>query len=174
MSNIYSISFSSVATVAAAVELFDVKGSTLSNFRLTSLTFGQIAAALSSSAIESLAVGVYRGSTLSSSATGLNFTTVNPVNLDSQSEATARLTAIVNSSLTGSSGAAASLLLSQPWNTQTTFVWKPRCDKGVDERPTMALGERLQVRLGAPAAAIIVGGTMVVEEIGRVPGFLTD
>ena len=56
MGNLYSVSFSSVNATGVAKELFEIIGSTLSSFRVWGLTIGQIAAALSSSAIETLTV----------------------------------------------------------------------------------------------------------------------
>ena len=105
MSNVHSVSFSSVSVGAFVKDIFDITGSTLSNYRLLEVGLGVIAAALSSSAIETLAVGIYRGSTLSASgsATG-TWELIAPVNVDAMSEATALFTARINSSSPGSSG----------------------------------------------------------------------
>lgn len=160
--NVYSVSFSSAAVVAAVTEPFALTASTVSNFVLREVRLGQVAAALTSSAIETLTVGIYRGSTLGSTAGA----TAAIYNQDARSDSTGTFATLINSSSPGSSGTSAQLLYSAPWNTQLPFVWRPP----KDERPVFKLGQRLQVRLGAPAAGITVGGSVLVEEIGKTPG----
>ena len=174
MGNIYSVAFSSINATGVVSDLFYVKGSSLSGMRILGLTLGQVAAALSSSAIENLTVSIYRGSSLSSTGDASGGTTssagtlVVPVNINQRSEATASFLAYAYSTAPGSSGVIAELLHSSPWNTQRQFVWRPY--KEALGKPTVSLGERLQVRLSAPAATIVVGGTLLLEEIGRIPG----
>ena len=165
MGNLYSVAFSSVNATGVAKELFEIIGSTLSSFRVWGLTIGQIAAALSSSAIETLTVGLWRGSTVGSSGTA-----VTPIRLNARSSATASFTALINSSALGATAASAQLVLAKVWNTQNDFVWQARADGDIDERPVCILGQRLHVRLGAPAGTIALGGTLLIEEIGRLPG----
>lgn len=161
----YAVSFSSANSSAVAKDIFEITASTLSSLVIHSVEIAQVAAALTSSAIESLTVAVFRGAT---DADG-GGSTGTPVNLNGRSSATATFLTQINSSSPGSSaGGAAKLVFARPWNTQTPFVWRPP----VNERPTCKLSQRLQVRLGAPAAAMVIGGTIIVEEIGRIPGSL--
>ncbi len=161
MGNLYSVSFSSQDAAAVATDIFDITGSTLTSYRLRELSLGQVAAALTSSAIETLTLEIYRGSTIASGGA-----TAAVVRVDSRTSATSALLAVVGSSTPGSSGTSAQRVFGIGWNTQVPIVLK------WDEKtaPTCKLGERLQVRLGAPAATMILGGTIVVEELGRVPG----
>lgn len=162
--NVYAVSFSSIDASAVAQGVFQITPSTDSNISLRELRLGKVAAALSSSAIETLPVSIWRGAT-DADAGG---TAVVPVLMDGRRGSTATFAVSVGASSPGSSagGAAIELLFSQPWNTQEDFVWRPP----KDERPICILSQRLQVRLGAPAAAIVIGGTIIVEEIGKIPG----
>lgn len=162
MAQVYSVSFSSADSTAVIKDIFMITASTVSNFIVRELRINQIAAALTSTAIELLSLTIYRGSSIASAGGA----TATPVNVDSRSDATATFTTLVNSSTPGSSGAVAQLLYSSPWNTQLPFVWRPP----KDERPVCKLSQRLQVRLGAPGAAMVIGGSMIIEEIGKFPG----
>ena len=162
MGHYYAVGFSSADSSAVVKDIFQIKGSTKANFRLREMHLGKIAAAQTSSAIETLPVSIWRGSTLDAvgGATG----TV--VNLDGRYSATGTFTTLVNSSSPGSSGPAGLLVFSKPWNTQNEYVVK----WGEKDAPTCVLGQRLQVRMGAPAAAIVIGGNVVIEEVPHVPG----
>jgi len=160
--HVYAVSFTSADATGVTKDIFDITGSTKSNFVVHALYLAQIAAALTSSAIEAVPIGVYRGSTLASAGGATSI----PRKLDGRSSATATFSVLINSSSPGSSGPAAQLLHSMPWNTQTAFVWKP----APEDRPTCRLSQRLQVRLGATASTVTIGGTLIVEEIGKIPG----
>lgn len=159
---IYSVAFSSADSSAVAKDIFEITGSTKSSFKLHEVHLGQIAAALTSSAIETLTVSIYRGATVAAAGGA----TATPRHIDARTSATATFAVLLNSSSPGSSSTSAHLLFSRPWNTQEPFVYRP----APEDRPVCKLTQRLQVRLGAPAAAIVIGGTIIIEEVGRVPG----
>lgn len=161
--NIYAISFSSIDASAVAQGVFEITPSTQSNVVLRELRLGKVAAAQSASAIETLPVTVYRGAT-DADAGGA---TAAAILMDARRGATNTFGVSIGASSPGSSeGGVAEKVFSQPWNTQEEFVWRPP----KEERPVCILSQRLQVRLGAPAAAIVIGGTLIVEEIGKMPG----
>ena len=162
MGHFYSVGFSSADSTAVVKDIFQIKGSSKANFRLRELHLGIISAAMTSSAIETLALSIWRGS----SADSVGGATAAPLNLDARYSATATFTTLVNSSSPGSSGAASKLVFSRPWNTQQEYVVK----WGERDAPTCVLLQRLQVRMGAPAAAIVIGGNVVIEEVPHVPG----
>ena len=162
MGHFYSVGFSSADSSAVVKDIFQIQGSTTANFRLRELHLGKIAAALTSTAIELLAVSIWRGSSLTSAGGA----TAAPTIVDGRYSATATFTTLVNSSSPGSSGTSAKLLFARPWNTQQEFVVK----WGEKDAPTCVLSQRLQVRMGAPGAAIVIGGSMVIEEVPHVPG----
>jgi len=161
--NVYTISFSSADSTGVVKDIFEITPSTQANIEFRKLVLGKIAPALSSTAIELLTVSIYRGAT-DADAGG---STGSGVLMDSLRGATHTFDVQLNSSSPGSSeGGAAELLYTQPWNTQLPFVWEPI----EDERPSCKLSQRLQVRLGAPAGTITIGGTLVIEETGKMPG----
>lgn len=162
--NVYSISFTSADASGVAKGVFEVTPSTQSNISLREVRLGKVAAALSSSAIESLVVSVWRGAT-DADAGG---STGSGVLQNALRESTHTFAVQLNSSSPGSSagGAGIKLLHAQAWNTtQEDFVWRPP----KDERPSCKLSQRLQVRLSASAGAIVIAGSMLVEETGKVP-----
>lgn len=158
--NTYSVAFSSADSSAVVKDVFEITASTKANLRIHEVHLGKIAAAMTSTAIENLAVLIRRGS----SAAAAGGSTNKPINIDARSQATAEFTVLNNSSTPGSS--TGDILFSAIWNTQKPFVWKP----APEDRPTCILSQRLQVRLGAPAAAIVINGSIIVEEIPKAPG----
>ena len=164
MSNLFSVSFSSVSVPATLpVDLFEITASTRSNLRFIGAAVSRISTAgLGTTAIDLPLMEVLRGS----SANGGTSTGI-VVNVDSRSKATAGFLANTPSSNIGSAGSSVQRLLSVTMNGNAgTFVWYP-ADR---ERPTCKLGERLQLRIGPRANAFVMTGTIWVEEFGKAPG----
>ena len=157
---LYSVSFASNDATTVVKDIFEITGSTKSNYRVRELTLSKIGAAFSSTAQELLTLLIRRGS----SAAAAGGATATPRNLDGRSDATATFAIALNSSTPGSS--TGEIIYSGSWNTNQMFVWRPP----KNESPICILSQRLQVRLGASAATITIAGTMIVEEIGKMPG----
>mgnify|MGYP001594984925 CR=1 FL=1 len=158
--HLYSVAFASAESSAVDKDIFMITASTKSNFRVRELVLAKLGAALSATAQEILSVLIRRGSSVASAGGA----TAVPRNLDARSDSTATFTTLVNSSTPGSS--TGEIIYSGSWNTLERFVWRPP----KNESPVCILSQRLQVRLGTPAAAINLVGTMIVEEIGKAPG----
>lgn len=161
----FSVSFSSHQASGVVKDVFEITPSTESNIALREVRLGKIAAALSvgASLKEALLVTVWRGST----DADIGGSTISGVLLDGRRESTHTFAAQQNSSTPGSSetGPGIELLYSQSWNTELPFIWRPV----KEERPICKLSQRLQVRLGASTGAIVISGSMVVEELGKMP-----
>lgn len=164
MSNLFSISFSSVAVPATLpVDLFEITASTRSNLRFIGAAVSRISTAgVGSTLIDLPLIEVLRGATANSgTSTGVI------VNVDSRSKATASFLANLPTSNVGAAGSSVHRLFSGVMNANAgTFVWYP-ADR---ERPTCKLGERLSIRIGPRANAMSMTGTIWVEEFGKAPG----
>lgn len=161
----FSVSFSSHQASGVVKDVFEITPSTVSNIAVRELRLGKIAASLSvgASLKESLLVTVWRGAT----DADIGGSTIGGVLLDGRRGSTHSFAAQQNASTPGSSaGGAAELLFSQAWNTELPFIWRPV----KEERPICKLSQRLQVRLGASSGAIVISGSMIIEELGKMPG----
>ncbi len=167
MSNIYSVSFSSIEATGVAQDIFHVLASTISRIKIMAIHLAQSTADyVASGEIELLALSVLRGSTTPAGGTTGSF-----LNIDRRG-ATAVSKVTMNCTTPGEVGTE-QLLFAGSLQTGEPFHWQPHVDGkpgGRDARPVIGLGERLSVRLGPSSAVITLNGTLTIEEIGKVPG----
>lgn len=158
MGRYYSISFSAVA-VSAAQDLFELTApaNAAARVRLHSVSLVQtsdVAAADS----EVLRVSLLRYSSASTSGSGGSAPT--PAPLESGDPA-ATFTAEVNNTTTATGGTSVTLA-ETGFNVLAGLEWTLPIPP--DRKPSAVNGERLVLRLTAPADALTMSGTAIVEE----------
>lgn len=158
MGRFYSVSFSAVA-VSAAQDLFELvaPANAAARIRLHSLSLIQtsdVAAADS----EVLRVSVKRSSSASTSGSGGSAPT--PTTLESGDPA-ATFTAEANNT-TQVTGGTTVVLYETGFNVLAGMEWALPIPP--DRRPSAVNGERLVVSLTAPADALTMSGTAIIEE----------
>lgn len=159
---LYAVSLtSSVVSASHPSDVFEITASTRSNLRLHGMILSRVSTAgVGTTSVDHPLVEVLRGSSANGgTATGT------AINLDSLSRATASFLVNLVTSAIGSAGSTVAELLSASMNSVGgTFVWYPEC------KPTCKLGERLSIRIGPRANAMVLTGTVYVEETGKMPG----
>ena len=158
MGRFYSVSFSAVA-VSAAQDLFELvaPANAAARIRLHSLSLIQtsdVAAADS----EVLRVSVKRSSSASTSGSGGSAPTPTPLE---SGDPAATFTAEVNNT-TQVTGGTTVVLAETGFNVLAGMEWSLPIPP--DRRPAAINGERLVVSLTAPADALTMSGTAIVEE----------
>lgn len=161
-SRVYSITFSDQeCSGVAARDVFELTGSTNSRYRLHQVELSQHTNVIGASA-ERLKVEILTGGAGAKAAGG---TAGVPLKYGDRG-ATALTTGSFNSTTVGLASTDETLRHADTWPLEKNFDYCPPADKRVQ----CGLGERLSVRLGINAAAIGFSGTIVWEEIGKVPG----
>jgi hypothetical protein len=156
---IYVASFSAIA-VSAAQDVFELTAHASSRVALRELRLGQYSDAGDSEA-ELLSVLILRGYTTS----GSGGAAMTPANISGHSGAPAAVTVVERNNTTGASTGTPAVLLASAWNVQDEYLWLP----DPDARPIIEVSTRVVVRITAPADALTTNGTLVFEEIGKVP-----
>jgi hypothetical protein len=152
MGSIYSAAFSAIA-VAAAQDVFEIVAPAGRMVTLREVRLGQASDAGDAQA-ELVPVTLVRGHTTS----GAGGAAVTPAALRS-GDAAASVSVARNNTTPAQDGSAA-MLLAEAWNVQAPYLYRP----DADARIVVAPGERLVVRIGAPADALTMSGTLVFEE----------
>ena len=158
MGRFYAVSFSAVA-VSVAQDLFELvaPANAGARIRLHSVSVVQtsdVAAADS----EVLRVSVLRYSSASTSGSGGSAPTPTPLE---NGDPAATFTAEVNNTTTATGGSSVTLY-ETGFNVLAGMEWA--LPIAPDRRPSAVNGERLIVRLTAPADALTMSGTAIVEE----------
>lgn len=158
MGRFYAVNFSAVA-VSAAQDLFELNApaNAAARIRLHSLSLIQtsdVAAADS----EVLRVSVKRSSSASTSGSGGSAPTPTPLE---SGDPAATFTAEVNNT-TQVTGGTTVVLCEDGFNVLSGWQWSLPIPP--DRRPSAINGERLVVSLTAPADALTMSGTAIVEE----------
>lgn len=160
----YAIALTSSPAVAAdPTDLVEITASTKSDFLLTGIVLSRVSTAgVGTTAVEHPLLQILRGSSANAgTATGI------ARNIDSMSKTTATFLINLGTTAIGSAGSTVHRLLSVSFNTLfDSFMWMPP----KDQRPSCKLGERLSVRIGPRANALVMTGTIFIEEIGKRPG----
>ena len=157
----YSVAFSSQASTGIAKDLWYILSSSLSRFKISEVYL----ACSTMGTTETMAVTIHTGSTIASAGGS----TISTPNISERSGSTATFSGLINSSTPGSSGAGAVLLYAGSVSMYHPFIWRPYRDAQQDDRPVIGLQKRLQVRMSASLAALNLNGTLIVEEIGKLP-----
>lgn len=151
--NVYYASFSGVA-VSAAQDVFEIVAPSTKRVKIRSIVLGQYSD-FGDAAAEILSVKIIRGFTTSGSG-GSTFT---PVNRRSGG-AVAGSTVEINNTTVAQDGTGATLI-SDVFNVAAGWLHNPP----PSEQIWMAASERLVVRITAPADALTMSGTVVLEEV---------
>jgi len=153
---IFSATFAGVA-VTAAQDVWELVAPATTKVRLRELRVAQYSDAGDAEA-ELISIQVIRGNT----TTGTGGTTVTPVNLRSWSRA-ATATVKRNNTTVAANGTAA-VLIADTFNVASGFWYRPP----VEEMIYLDNGERLVVRITAPADALTTSSTLIFEETPAV------
>ena len=158
MGRFYSVNFSAV-TASAAQDLFELvaPSNAAARIRLHAVSLIQtsdVAAADS----EALRVSVLRYSSGSTSGSGGSAPTPSPLE---SGDPAATFTAEVNNTTTATGGTSVTLC-EDGFNVLAGWQWSLPIPP--DRRPSAVNGERLIVRMTAPADALTLSGTAIVEE----------
>ena len=156
---LYAASFE--ATAVSTVGAFDLIGltpSSSSRVVLHDIELSYLSTNVQTSE-QILAISVYRGSTAASTSAAIT-----PVNYKGHATAPAAVSAVTAPSSELVSTASASLLHIGVLDADG-FRYNP----WPENRPMLDVSQRLHVRVAVPAAAISVVGTLIFEEIGKLP-----
>jgi hypothetical protein len=158
MGRYYAVAFSAVA-VSAAQDLFELTAPAngAARIRLHEIRLIQTSDVASADS-EVLRVTVKRGTSATTSGSGGSAPT--PAPLESGDPA-ATFAAEVNNT-TQMSGGTITVLLEGGFNVLGEYVWGPAIPP--DRKPSAVNGERLVVSLTAPADALTMSGSVIVEE----------
>ena len=152
MGSIHAAAFSAV-TVTAAQDVFEIVAPADRMVAVREVRLGQSSDPGDAQA-ELVPLTIVRGHMTS----GSGGAPVTPAALRS-GDAAASASVERNNTTLAQDGSAATLL-AEAWNVQTPYIYRPEADA----RIIVAPGERLVVRIGAPADVLTVSGTLVFEE----------
>lgn len=157
MGRFYSASFSGVS-VSAAQDLFEALAASAKPFILHELTIGQYSDA-GDSASELLAVLIKRAT--GSYTSGSGGSTPTPAKHATNDSAASTTVEANNTTQAAAGSGALTTIRSEAWNVQAPyqFLPTPEC------RPIFLGGEACIVSITAPADALTVSGTIVIEEL---------
>ena len=156
---IFVATFAAVA-VSAAQDVFEIVAPASSRLVIREIRLGQYSDPGDAEA-EMLSVQIIRGYTTS----GSGGASVTPVNFSPVSgAATATATVERNNTTVASTGTGA-LLLADSFNIMGGWRYYPV----PDERIEVGVSQRLVDRISAPADSLTMNGTLVFEEVGKVP-----
>jgi hypothetical protein len=139
--------------VTAAQDVFEIVAPSDKMLTIREVLLGQYTDA-GDTAAEILSVTIIRGFTVA----GTGGASVTPASLRGGG-GTSTATVLRNNTTVANTGTTATLR-SEAWNIQAPYIYSPE----EEERIIMAPGERLVVRITAPADSITLNGTLVYEE----------
>lgn len=160
----FTATFSAVA-VSAAQDVFEIVAHASSRVSICEISLGQYSDAGEAEA-ELLSIQVIRGFT----TTGSGGAAVTPANLSPWSRAA--VTTVARNNTTVAQDGTGVTLISDVMNVQAGWAYRPQYDPlnpTTDERIWLAPGDRLVVRITAPADAVTMNGTIKFEEVGKMP-----
>lgn len=155
---IFFAPFSAVA-VSLAQDLFEIAAPAGCPIAINQIVLGQYSD-FGDAQAEILSVQIIRGHTVSGSGGG----TVTPVNRNGLSTATSGATVKTNNTTVATTSGVTTY--SDTFNVAAGWSYDPPdgTDGIPDERIVLAAGDRLVVRITAPADALTMNGTLVFEE----------
>jgi hypothetical protein len=159
--NLYSVTFSDIECSGVAErDVFDIQGSTETRLRLHQVELSQHSEVAGASE-ERLPVEILTGAVVASSGGTAGVPTRY---LDRG--ATSLVSAAYNATTVAGAASDETLRWGGAWPINECFNYEPASDKRIQT----GLNENLSVRIGVPADALSLNGTIVWEEIGKVPG----
>lgn len=156
---IFVATFAAVA-VTAAQDVFEIVAPASSRLMIREIRLGQYSDPGDAQA-EMLSVQIIRGYTTSGSGGG----SVTPVNLSPVSGAAAATATVERNNTTVAQDGTGAVLLADTFNVMGGWRYYPV----PEERIEVGVSQRLVVRITAPADALTMNGTLVYEEVGKVP-----
>lgn len=156
---IYVASFAAVA-VTAAQDVFELTASADSRVVIREIRLGQYSDAADAQA-EMISIQVIRGYTTS----GSGGAAVTPVNLSPVAGALAAVSSVERNNTTVAQDGTGVVLLADSFNVMGGFRYYPV----PEERIEVGVSQRLVVRITAPADSLTLNGTLVFEEVGKMP-----
>lgn len=158
MGRYYTVVFSAVA-VSAVQDLFELvaPANAAARIRLHQVNLFQTSDAATGDS-ENLRVTIKRSTSASTSGSGGSTPTPQPLE---SGDPAATFTAEANNT-TQVTGGTTVVLFEDGFNVLGAFVWSPAIPP--DRKPSAVNGERLVISLTAPADALTMSGTVVVEE----------
>lgn len=157
---IFSAIVSGVA-VAAAQDVFEIVAGPATRIRLHEIRLGQTSD-YGDAAAEGLSVTLIRGFTTAGSGGGA----VAPANLLGHASAPSATSTVKRNNTTLAQDGSVATILSDAWNIADSWRYAP----ANEQMPILEKGQRLVVRISAPADEITMNATVVFEEIGEVAG----
>jgi hypothetical protein len=148
---VFAASFAAVA-VSAAQDVFELVAATAMVVNLREVRLGQYSD-FGDAAAEILSVQIIKGYTVSGSGGST------PTPGDIVAAAVAGATVEANNTTVANTGTV-KILVADAFNVQAGWWYRPPAD----ERIRLAAGERLVVRITAPADALTMNGTLVFDE----------
>lgn len=158
--SVFTAPFSAVALTTNAQDLFFVTAPSNSRVAIREIRLGQYSE-FGDAEAELLSLTVMTGTT--SVAAG---STITPRNVRSHSGAPTAGTSVSAPSTTLASTTSATVRLADVWNVAAGWWYNPP----VAERLVLEPSQKAVLRMTAPNDAMTVNGTLVFQEIGKVPG----
>ena len=156
---IYVATFAPVV-LSAAQDVFEIVAPASSRLMIREIRLGQYSDPGDAQA-EMLSVQIIRGYTTS----GSGGASVTPVNLSPVSGAAAAVATVERNNTTVAADGTGAVLLADTFNVMGGWRYYPV----PEERIEVGVSQRLVVRITAPADALTMNGTLVYEEVGKVP-----
>ena len=156
---IFVATFAAVA-VTAAQDVFEIVAPASSRLLIREIRLGQYSDPGDAQA-EMLSVQIIRGYTTS----GSGGASVTPVNFSPVSGAASPVATVERNNTTVAQDGTGAVLLADTFNVMGGWRYYPV----PEERIEVGVSQRLVVRITAPADELTMNGTMVYEEIGKVP-----
>lgn len=155
---IFSATFSNIA-VTAVQDMFEFLTSAACRIAICEIDIGQNTE-VGDAQDESLALELIRGFTVAGSAGSA----VTPTNYDARSRAAVT---VVNRNNTGLATTSGSVVRATSFNVRSGWLYRPRWDGAVDERPVISPSSSFVVRLPvAPADSVSMYATILFQELG--------
>jgi len=157
---LFTATFNAIA-VTAAQDAFEITAPATSRVKIKEVRLGQYSD-FGDAAAEILSVLIMRGHT----ASGSGGASVTPANLAGWTAAPAAASAVERNNTTPASGGSPVTLVADAFNIQQGWMWRAweECEEIILE-----VGQRLVVRITAPADEVTANGTILFEEIGKPP-----
>jgi len=154
---VYTVPFSATVLTTNPIDLFCVTASTESRVVIREIRLGQYSE-FGDAQAELLSLEMMTGSTTPSSGTAIT-----PRNVAGHSGAPTAVSAVVGPSTTLASTTSAALDWADTWNVAAGLLYAPV----PAERKIVAAGDTWVLRMSAPADALTLNGTLLIQEIGR-------
>jgi hypothetical protein len=156
---VYTAPFSATTLTTNPIDLFCVVASSLSRVVIREVRLGQYTE-FGDAQAELLSLTMMVGSTEESTGTAIS-----SLNVKTHTGASTAASLVVGPSTNLASTGSANVHWADSWNVAAGLLYSPLPPERIVVQP----GERFNVRMSAPADALTLNGTLVFQEIGKVP-----